>query len=306
MDDYEKYQRYKRKYINMKNKMNKRQRGGADVFPVNDTLHFWSRQLMEHALFLHLGLEDIKLKKQAWEMHLKWKNFLNKNFYDKGIKVTLETIMLTNEDLAKVPDIDIDRFIKDYLVEMIEFNGFVVEKLRKGEWLGWIYLALGEHMLKEAEYFQMKLKGPAFTPEDEIAFANEHNGEEVGALAGLINPSPDQQKIIDLTRSYAMKDMSKFKEGQALSLDGPPNASEPFPGQWTKQDELFLKGMDATDQAKLIELSIRYGDELSKYAADTNQKIASGQLNSMINPILGFHGYREIARFTETLRALNA
>ena len=306
MDNYNKYLKYKNKYVSLKNKTYQQQRGGANIFPINDEIHFWSRQLMEHSLFLHLGLEELNLKKEALESQMKWKHFLNANFYDKGVRVNLDTIILTPADLAKVDDIDIDKFNRDYLEPMIEFNTKVVNILKTGKWVGWIFPALAEHMLKEANYFNRKVNGPAYTLDEEIEFDNTHNAEEIGTSANLIDPNPEQQKTIDLVRSYALKAMSKFRAGQALSMDGPMDPSEPFPQDWTKEQEDYLKGLNNTDKKMLLELSIRYGKELTDFANDTNQKIEANQLKSVINPILGKHVYREFARFTETLKALQA
>jgi hypothetical protein len=38
----------------------------------SDEIDFWSRQLSEHALFVHLGLLDLPLRTRAQELHEQW------------------------------------------------------------------------------------------------------------------------------------------------------------------------------------------------------------------------------------------
>lgn len=303
-----KYHKYKKKYIELKTNIENdfivNQRGGGQVFPLMDEIHFWARQLAEHALFLHLGLEHAELKNQALSIHKKWTTFLSKNFYDRGINVTLDTVTLTPTDLTKVKNFSVKDFNNGMLTELIAFNQSVVDILKTGKWIGSIYLGLAEHMLSEAIYFQNKITGKTMTVAEEIAFINKHHGQEMGVTAQLINPSDDQQKIIDLVRSYAMKKMSEYLDGHALSLSSNEFVAE-FPKKWTSDEERYLQSNEFTDELKAIELSIRYGDELIAFAKDTNQKIESNSLKSVINPILGKHAYREFVRFTETLRSIS-
>lgn len=322
MANYQKYLKYKKKYTDLKNLKNQlhHQSGGLNLdtnFSIQDEIHFWGRQMAEHTFFLYLGLEDVKvenvkvenikpgLKGSAFELLAKWKHFMNQNFYDKGIKINNETIFLTPEDITKVGNIDTNELNKlnELINDTSKFNGEVISVLNSGQWIGWIFPSLVEHMQIETDYFRRKVNGPEYKPEEEIKFINDHHGGEMGVAAQLIDPNPAQQKIIDIVRSYALKTMAELKAG--TSLTGADAAGEKFPRQWTKADENILKGLSPGEQATLLYLSIRYSQELTDFAKDTGDKIESNQLKSIISPVLAHHVHREFARFTERLNLLS-
>lgn len=97
-----------------------------EQIPLEDDIQFWTRQLTEHALFLHLLLEEPTLKAQALQLHKLWER--------KGT---------THRALS----------------ELIAFKEHVIGRLRRGEWLGWALLSFVEHILYEARYFQARLSG---------------------------------------------------------------------------------------------------------------------------------------------------
>lgn len=314
MSYYDKYSKYKTKYLNLQNQLSHKQRGGLypesvlpalwgkgtdkSPFSLEDEIHFWGRQMAEHALFLHLGLEETGLKDQARTIQQAWEAFLEKTFYSRGIIVSNSTISLSEDDLQKITDVNINR-VNELINITIDFKTSIITILNTGKWIGWIFPALAQHMLKEAEYFKRKVNGPAFDAGEEIIFINEHHGEEMGATAQLIDPNPAQQTIIDLVRSYGLKNMSKYNKGQFLADEKAP---VPFPSDWTAEQEAVLKGIN--DDGNLLLLSIRYSSELTEFAKDTGDKIESNQLRSVISPILAHHVHREFARFTLTLEKL--
>lgn len=302
MSYYDKYSKYKNKYVDLKHQMNRRQRGGANSSPfsIHDEIYFWGRQMMEHALFLYLGLEETNLKPEALVLQKSWEKFLEKTFYSKGISSDKEKITLSENDLQKVGDVNLDK-VNKLINKTIEFKTKVISILGEGAWIGWIFPALAEHMLKEAEYFNRKVNGPVFDAKEEITFINEHHGEEMGATAQLIDPNPAQQTIIDLVRSYSLKAMSKYAGGQFLA---DTKAPVPFPTDWIPEQEAVIKGLAETDEGNLLLLSIRYSQELTDFAKDTGDKIEANELKSVISPILAHHVHREFARFTETLLKL--
>lgn len=288
MNNKEKYLKYKKKYFNLKN-LNKTQRGGT-IFDIHDEIHFWGRQMSEHALFLYLGLEDVDhvLKNEAFEIHTKWNNFMNTIFYNKGITVTSKTVFLNGEELGKLDNISISD-VTDLINLIEQFQNKILENLNQGKWIGWVYPSLVRHMLKENVYFKRKINGPQLNLKEEIDFANDHHSTEMGVTAQLIDPSPEQQPIIDIVRSYALKNMSMIK-------------NDNFP-KWSEDDENILKGLKHSDDDTILTLSLRFGKELTKFAEDTGQKIDSKQLKSIISPILANHAYREFARSAETLNS---
>ena len=303
MDEYYrlKYYKYKTKFLEKNNKINKEKHhknlnhiifsGGSKLksnrlFSIEDEIHFWGQQMMEHALFLHLGLEDTNetnYKAEALKVHNKWKNFMNDNF-----KSNPQVITLSSQDVAKI-NIDLNK-VKQLIDLTEKFNARVINVLKSGKWIGWIFISLAEHMQKETNYFNRKVFGPDLSKEEEIEFINTHHGEEMGATAQLIDPS--EEKVIKIVQSYAHKSMSEI------------NFNTPFPKKWTKEDEKILKEHHPTDQVTLLVLSIRYGKELIQFAQDTGHKIDANQLKSVISPVLANHVLREFERFTQTLERL--
>lgn len=312
--NHEKYFKYKKRYLNLKNQSrSKTQQGGLNEskFSLIDEIHFWGRQMMEHTLLLFLGLQDndndIKkemnntqlygprrdidtngsLKNQAFELFQTWKQFLQKSFYDKEINVTMETVFLTQNDIAKFEsdNIPIDN-VNELIQNTIKFKTLVVNTLNQNEWIGWIYPALAEHMLQEAEYFNRKVNGPVFTTLEEIQFCNLHHSTEMEATAQLFDPNPAQQAIIDVVRSYALKKMTTLSK------------------EWTKKEEEILQGIAPSEETNMLMLSIRFSEELTEFANETGQKIEKNELKSIISPALAHHIHREFVRFTETLKKL--
>lgn len=350
MDDYQKYLKYKNKYMELKetraknNEQNNMSGGDRNVqrrrndmnggdrddrghrndmeenlrednrrqsqsrasdhkkFPLVDEIHFWGRQMMEHLLFLYLGLEDgdHQLKDKSYGLHVQWKKMLYRCFYNNGINVDYETVELSSTDLKKVTDLDKEEVLH-LLDTTIQLKKLVQKGLEDGKWIGWIFLSLVKHMLKEADYFKKKLNGDKMTVEQEIHFANEHNSEEISTTAQLIDPMPSQQETIEIARAYGLKKMAQFKNGKTLVSKSGTN---PFPRNWTEEDEKILQGVSQTELATLLKLSIKYANELSELADVTGKKIESNQLKSIISPVLAHHTHREYLRFAKTLKKI--
>ncbi len=306
MEDFNRYLKYKKKYVDLKNRLNtKSQKGGHNgtIFPLDDEIHFWGRQMTEHVMILFLGLEDNdgKLKNKAFELYQRWKNFMTKTFYDNGVVVTIKTVFLTPEDLAKVNGRIKLSDVNDLIQQTISFKSEIINILEQGKWIGWIYPSLAKHMLQEAEYFNRKVNGPAFSLMEEIQFSNNHHSTEMGATAQLIDPEPSQQVIIDIVRSYALKKMSAMRTtGSLTGIE----SSQPFPHVWTPEEEAVLQGLRPDEETNYLMLSLRFSEELEAFAEDTGQKIEKNMLKSTISPALAHHVHREFVRFTETLRQL--
>lgn len=96
---------------------------------LQDDIQFWSRQMREHALFLSLMLEDVALKAQAVRLQNLWR--------------AVETGQ--------------DRNLPAALNEIILFKKVVLDRLMKGEWLGWALPAFVSHILFEAEFFRARV-----------------------------------------------------------------------------------------------------------------------------------------------------
>lgn len=332
MDDYQKYIHLKKLYLSKKKsktKMQKRytgwaedpsystigqsefpgqysmphesysQLGGGKDFPKSDEIHFWSRQLMEHSLILYLGLEEPNLKNEAKKNFDEWESFLNKYFYQKGIIVNGSTITIFDQKSYKEDMVNMDETI--HLIDQtVSYINKVVETLEKPNWIGWIFISIVKHMLKETNYFKMKLTN-SLSIDEEIKFINDHHSEEMAATAQLIDPAPDQQKTIDIVRSYALKSMSKIQSGQSLSDASPTE----FPKYWTENEEEILKGTYPSEQSIYLAISTKFSRELTEFANASGKKIKSGMLKTIILHELADHIYREFARFTMRLEMIN-
>lgn len=145
-------------------------------------IQFWARQLSEHALFLHLGIEDKPLKKQGIIIHKKFEQF-RKNIDPESMQSLTEILPLAKE-------------LRDYKIQ-------VLSRLNDGEWIGWIFPTFARHIIMELDYFVDKLNGIQYTDHDEILFWNMINGEHAQFAAHLLDPS--EQALFEQANNIAEK-----------------------------------------------------------------------------------------------------
>ncbi len=301
MDYRDEYKYWKKKYLTLKGgKDTKNQRGGTASI---DTIHFWARQMMEHCEFLFLGLEDANynLKQHGAKLREAWKEFLDKTFYSRGIKVTLETIHLTQGDLQKVKDVP-QTDVNKLLDQTVQYKQEILDAFKREKWIGWIFPGMVEHMIIEAKMFKRLVNAQPYSSAELIAFINDHHATELATTANLINPDPGQQYLIDVVRSYALRNMSFLKTNGSMA--GPAQPGVTFPKDWTPQDEAVLKGLPAGEQATLLAISLKYSKEVTDFASKIGIMIDSKQLKSIIHPVLAHHVHREFVWFTELLEQL--
>ena len=106
MSNYDKYLKYKRKYLELK----RFQQGGQAVIPsfnIFDDIFFWARQSMEHSLIFRWGFnganeEGQKLAAEAQDLLNQWSQYLKRYYYDKGVQVTPEKVFLTEDEINTV------------------------------------------------------------------------------------------------------------------------------------------------------------------------------------------------------------
>ena len=132
------------------------------MFDVANEFEFWGRQIVEHALFAHLTLEEPALKAQALEMH----NALRQAYDARDLR---GFTMLTQQFMA--------------------FKQAALAQQRAGQWIGWAFPSFIQHMLEEEAFFLSRVANAPSTPQQVLAFwLKERMGEaEVGAH--LIDPS---------------------------------------------------------------------------------------------------------------------
>lgn len=133
------------------------------TLPVVDDIDFWSRQLSEHALFMHLGIDDKRLKGEASRLHNQWEN------YRRGPQTVPDAIALTLET-------------RDFKME-------VHGRLVAGEWLGWLWPLFVDHIRREGDYFLGKLQGEMLSDAEECKTWITFMGEHAAFAMHLLDPS---------------------------------------------------------------------------------------------------------------------
>jgi hypothetical protein len=129
-----------------------------------DETAFWSRQLSEHALFLHLGMETEPFKKRGLEIHKKWEAFRD---------------TLSEKTLPKV--LPLARELRAYKMA-------INKSLNEGKWVGWIFPSFVRHIIQELDFFVDKLNGVRYSPKDEVDFWNHINSDHAAFESHLLDP----------------------------------------------------------------------------------------------------------------------
>lgn len=147
-----------------------------------DEITFWGRQMAEHALFLHLGLQPDQFNQQLNIQQLK----------DQGLALH-KTLTAFLEKFKQNPEIASE--ILPLLQDLRTYKLAVINATNSGVWVGWVFPTLARHVLIELDYFVDKLADLPYTDQDEVAFWNVMNGEHAGLAAHLLDPSE-----VDLTK----------------------------------------------------------------------------------------------------------
>jgi hypothetical protein len=134
-----------------------------------DEATFWGRQISEHQLFLHLGIEDPAAKQKALRLHKIWEKHRN--------------LLKAN------PSIDVLESWLPLLRETRAFQIRLLEKINSGQWIGWIFPLFITHITLELDYLVDKLNDIPYSAEDEIIFWNRINSEHAAFAAHLLDPS---------------------------------------------------------------------------------------------------------------------
>jgi hypothetical protein len=128
------------------------------VDPRSD-IDFWSRQLSEHALFLHLGLEVEPYKSRAAALHDEWE--------------------AARRVLPRAPSLNAARAVVSSPTQRLgDFKYEVLARMRSGQWLGWLFPLFVDHTLRELKYFVERVWHGGAPPERifcaNIDFMREH------------------------------------------------------------------------------------------------------------------------------------
>jgi hypothetical protein len=226
-----------------------------------DEIHFWGQQMMEHSLFLHLGIEDTILKSKGLELYQKWKFYMDTTFINNGIQY--DKVVLDQSDLNKLSNVIIEGSnIFGLIDELRNYKLTLIDLLKKGQWIGWLWLSFVKHILRELEFFNLRLNGVRLTPSTEAFYWNVTNSEHLGAGSHLIDPMFENDKVISKADTF-------YHDILKLMPDETP---------------------------QYLDLSLKYSIELDKFNTETKKKIENNTLKSVIHPTLADHIGRESKR----------
>lgn len=182
-------------------------------------IRFWSRIMQDHALFLHLGLEDATLKKDAWLIYEDWRDFN-----------ATAPVELLAEELAVTADLaadDLDRALRAYdarrqvidedltllLDNLSGFKETVLQRLKERKWSGWLGVSFVEHILEELGYFR-DLLGRRVTAQQEAALLIDWIADHFGSAEGFLDPTEGYWKNRALEiRDTAMDYLEEYTVG---------------------------------------------------------------------------------------------
>jgi len=250
-----------------------RQKGGALLNTKNekdriviDDIHFWSHQMEEHAEFMYLGLVEPSLKNRSMEFKKIYEDYHNRHFMSKGIEE--HKLILDDSDFQKLKeDLDINEIVK-INEEFKKFKEGIIDRLKKGEWLGWLWQSFIQHLLDELNYFngkiQLKYDG------DEVQFWNKMNADHVGSGGHLLDPDFKNDELI-------VKSFNLYHE---------------------------LQKMDKGEKEQLIHMSLNYAKELDVFHKKTQDAVINHKIDSVIHPLLIEHIVREGERSIYSLTKL--
>jgi hypothetical protein len=226
---------------------------GKDASSINydDEIDFWSRQLSEHALFMQLGLQDPALRVRANELHELWEQF-------RSVRPKM-----TTRDAA-IQAVNLAMETRSLLLH-------VLDRLDKGQWLGWLWPLFVDHIRREGDYFIEQLQHKTFDVGDECQIWLQFMAEHAAFAAHLLDPT-EAARIRDATA---------------------------FIGNFEQ-----LHNGCAAINPQLLDLTQKAGAELDQYF--TSLPVGTPKLKSIIHPVLAAHVIREGQRFLEVVRRLKS
>lgn len=202
----------------------------AEYNIAKEIIDFWSLQVQEHALFLYLGLVDQKLKDKANEIHKELKNFRNEWLQNPGSNLANNILPLLRKE-------------RDFQIE-------VLDKLKSGKWLGWLYPTLIKHMTMELDYFVDKLNNIPYTKAKEATFWKTEAQERLGATAHLLDPT--EKKLVSKANNIIKKYFNISTTNKEEFIESVLKA--------VKQANIFMKNVEVNSKNILSIISKKLAD----------------------------------------------
>lgn len=161
---------------------------------------FWSQKMQEHMNFYaSLITEDDKLQDRAKVLAGKWETY-RKHYLDKGLDIHGLVILL--------------QFTSAY-------KNDVLNKLRKGYYLGPIFQSFVEETLHELDYFVDTLNGE-ISEEEELEYWNKHSLGHALLNTRLIDPSEMaafEGQLVEAGRLHSLSSAEKWAEANCAVAD---------------------------------------------------------------------------------------
>lgn len=222
-----------------------------------ELIKFWSVQLSQHCLFLQLGLDPQDLKNEAQSRHADWEAF----------RATIPAQASPQEVQALVVT------VKPLAMSLRRFKTRVYDRLRAGEWLGWLFPSFVGHIRNELDYFVAHLNGSTKNAttnvSDELCIWLKFMSEHAAFAAHLLDP---EERLL-------------IRQAEALQ----------------EKLEDLEDGCKAVE-AGFLALSQKAGTLLDQYF--TSNGIGTPQVESVIHPVLALHVVREGRMFLRVLDEL--
>ena len=138
-----------------------------------ENIEFWSLQMEEHMLFITLGLANEELRQESYNIYLYWQAFRNRD----------ETVSLG-----------------DIMTVTGQYKTKVLEILKSGKWIGWLFPSFLQHILDEYNYFENILLGKTLSAQEEMKFWNKINKEHIAMVKQMCDP--EAKAMIELSQNF--------------------------------------------------------------------------------------------------------
>jgi len=209
---------------------------------VKDEIAFAALQIQEHCLFFSLGLVDLRLKQGGVQLQQAWEKNRARWAQMDGAQSAPEFRYLAAET-------------RSYKTE-------VLDRLNRGEWLGWIFPAFAAHVLTEMDLWTARINGQVAARQEVctlIATMRDH------ALFARQLLDPSEAVLIEAAAARAAN-LGQMQQGCA-----------------------------AATLPNMLALSREAGADLDAYF--TKSGIGTPRVKSIIHPVLAAHIVREGQRF---------
>ena len=146
----------------------------------------WGPQMAEHSMFLYLMLTDPCLKNRALESARSWVEYL-------------------------CSDEENDSLLRRNLADLKKLKVDVINILKDGKFVGFAWLSFVDHIFRELRYFEDKLNGVVFTPQQELEFWNTIMADHAAFASHLLDPD-EKARTLQLIQTA--------EQTYALPIDG--------------------------------------------------------------------------------------